>query len=145
MSRLAISLTLVLVLASTWTRLLDAQAAVRTHAIPTRDALRGGARPSDIHPSGAEAAVIAEPRTAVPDVDAIITQRGRFAKAGVITGMAAATVWAYRSARLDGFGMLTLPFVLPILWIPSGVAGGAVGYGVSFIFYPPERVNRSML
>jgi hypothetical protein len=76
----------------------------------------------------------------------IDARRSPFIKAGAITGIAAATVWAYQSGnRKDGFGFLVWPVVLPLIAIPSSLLGGAVGYGVSFLVYPAVRTNRAML
>ena len=73
-------------------------------------------------------------------------RRSPFIRAGAITGVAAATLWAYQSAnKKDGFGNLMWPIVLPLVAIPSALLGGTVGYGVSFLFYPAKHENRAML
>lgn len=147
MSRLTISLATMLVLAMVGVEPLAAQDGALGPAIPMSDVLATGVRASDLHRVAVGTAPSLESRSAPLEVDAIIHRRERFFAAGAATGMALATVWAFRRVNVKdgGLGIVALPFLLPIVWIPGGAFGGAVGYGVSFLFYPTERVNRPML
>ncbi|MFL5617990.1 MAG: hypothetical protein ACJ79A_06280 [Gemmatimonadaceae bacterium] len=85
----------------------------------------------------------AAPRTTALAGDALLTRRQHFMNVGGLAGTVGAFVWAHQAAKNDG-AALALPFMFPFVVLTGQTVGGAIGYGVSFAFYPPRCEKRSM-
>jgi hypothetical protein len=100
--------------------------------------LRGAA----VAPAAAEAPAVAPLRLALLDDPALKRRRIRFAEAGGVVGVVAATVWYVRSTRGNNGAQYYLAGVLlPIPIFAGAMTGAVAGYGVSFIVYPPHRAG----
>lgn len=142
MSRPAAWLALVVVLMLASARPMGAQSIASLHAIPTSEALRFGVPVDRAGAIGADSVSTVELSMVKPDVDAIINRRRRFAKTGGFCGLAAASAWLIRSSsRNPSIEHVAIAAAMPLWALPVYTLGGAVGYGVSFVFLPPQRVT----
>lgn len=143
MSRLAATLWFALSLTLTFGHPIAAQR-MRHSTAPMIDAPGVGARSADAVDSVvAVAASNASPslRATPVNSDAIIMRREQFKNVGGLVGTFGSMVWAYEATKGD-LEALPVACMAPFIALLGHTVGGALGYGVSFAFYPPQRGNR---
>jgi len=145
MSRFVRSLAGAIALASAIAQSLAAQH--DTHqSIPAIGALRAGvpSAGSGQLPDGSDSTTSSSStaqRASIQDEATIEARRSRFTAAGVVIGLAGATLWTVKANRRDdGKGGIFLALVLPLTAVVGGVIGGGLGQFVSLFILPePNR------